>query len=108
LHLIQRPLLHCYSLQDFIDVKSKTLFTFVTSVISSFANHVMVQCPSCKAKGSVCLLCNAKRPVYPFQLGDVASCPHCKSIFHSTCWARQGEADCVKCLKIQERALAKK
>ncbi|CAI4232529.1 unnamed protein product [Auanema sp. JU1783] len=83
-----------YSFSDLEAVKSGSFERQLTSLLKFAIGHILA-CMTCKQKGFVCEVCNAKEVIYPFNTNTTHRCFDCFSVFHLEC----AQDVCPKCAR---------
>eukprot|EP00931_Biecheleriopsis_adriatica_P080504 TRINITY_DN53854_c0_g1_i1.p1 TRINITY_DN53854_c0_g1~~TRINITY_DN53854_c0_g1_i1.p1 ORF type:complete len:937 (+),score=156.31 TRINITY_DN53854_c0_g1_i1:74-2884(+) len=99
-----------YAMQDLIRIelqgRSCPLYVGVSRLVTAAVQHIRA-CEVCSVSGSMCPICAAGAPVFPFEIENFHSCEKCRTVFHRACFLRAG-SECPFCLasSSRERALA--
>eukprot|EP00727_Mastigamoeba_balamuthi_P011112 m51a1_g6623 hypothetical protein (870) ;mRNA; r:48703-51820 len=88
-----------YSLE--ILVKAEETMQTLGQLLVKWFDHISF-CTICKAKGSICELCNDRQPIYPFQITEAVSCAKCKGVFHRKCFDPN---KCPRCARLNRRSV---
>ncbi|EFA75452.1 hypothetical protein PPL_10956 [Heterostelium album PN500] len=88
-----------YSLADLVHYKR--LYESLRIIVAKWLNHVET-CPLCTSKGSFCEFCDAKEPIFPYNISKVVQCSSCHSSHHKECYVKH---KCPKCLRIAKRKI---
>jgi hypothetical protein len=96
LHLLWSSTL--WSMQDLVDARTGKLEPILERSLQAYSSHVR-GCDTCSGKGFVCEICSSREVIYPFDT-KTASCPHCKALFHESCW-RNNPGKCPKCVRVK-------
>ncbi|CAM9605456.1 unnamed protein product [Ectocarpus fasciculatus] len=71
-----------------MSVKNGDLLKFLQETNDVLTAHVLGGCHVCESRAArVCEVCYIGEPVFPFQIGTVARCPSCETLFHARCVA---------------------
>jgi hypothetical protein len=87
-----------------LQINNKELITFLMGVVEVIAIHISRECAQCSARGFVCEMCDDDKPIYAFDILNVAKCRGCNTFVHRRCTTQK--RSCNRCKKLKERRLS--
>ena len=82
-------------------INNKELITFLMGVVEVIATHISRECAQCSARGFVCEMCENAKPIYAFDILNVASCRGCNTFVHRRCTVEN--KSCRRCQRLRVR-----
>ena len=70
-------------------------------VVEVIAIHISRECAQCSARGFVCEMCEDAKPIYAFDILNVASCRGCNTFVHRRCTVEN--KSCRRCQRLRDR-----
>jgi len=72
-------------------------------VVEVIALHISRECAQCSARGFVCEMCEDAKPIFAFDILNVAACRGCNTFVHRRCITQS--RSCRRCKRLRDRKM---